>query len=90
MTKFSIGFNNSGKIRQYLYNIGYSIVSSCWCGMDTQNSIHLFCYCPRFMCSRFQIENRCGLSLNEETLSIWITKFPMQLIEFLLLIYECL
>ncbi|XP_046909851.2 uncharacterized protein LOC124491261 [Dermatophagoides farinae] len=79
-----------GKFRHYLYNIGYSTDSSCWCGIDTQNSIHLICYCQRFASPRFQIENRCGLSLHEETLPIWITKFPVQLFEFLLLIYKCL
>ncbi|KAH9506605.1 Ubiquitin carboxyl-terminal hydrolase 47 [Dermatophagoides farinae] len=38
-----------GKFRYYLYNIGYSTVSSCWCGIDTKNSIHLICYCPRYI-----------------------------------------
>ncbi|KAH9511343.1 hypothetical protein DERF_009811 [Dermatophagoides farinae] len=59
-----------GNFRHYLYKIGYSSESLCWCEMDTQNSVRLICSCPRFLIFRTNIENLCGLSLCKETLPV--------------------
>ncbi|KAH9512013.1 hypothetical protein DERF_010429 [Dermatophagoides farinae] len=68
-----------GNFRHYLYKIGCSSESLFCCEMDTQNSVHLICSCPRFLIFRTDIENHCGLSLCKETLPAWINNFPSQL-----------